>query len=75
MTSRPAKPEFDPLLAGLRAALRADNRSLYAKANVSGLSAPTIRNILNGRTRRPQGLTIQLAYAMLGYDLKPVRRN
>ena len=70
---RPVKPDVDPMLGDLREALRKDNRSTFAKANVSGLSPSTIKNILEGRTRMPQGLTYQMAYRMLGYQLRPVR--
>lgn len=69
---RPQKPEIDPMLADLREALAADRRSTFAKANVSGLSPSTINDILNHKTRRPQAVTYQMAYKMLGYELRPV---
>ena len=70
---RPVRPDVDPLLAKLRVSLVMDKRTYYAKANTSGLAPATIRNIEDGTTRRPQGVTIQMAYRMLGYELKPVR--
>jgi len=69
---RPQKPERDPLLDDLLPLLAADKRSTFAKANVSGLSASTIRNWQNGQVRRPQAVSVQMAYRMLGYELKPV---
>jgi hypothetical protein len=73
--NRPVKPDIDPLLTKLRAELVLDRRSFYAKANTSGLAPATIKNIQDGTTRRPMGVTIQMAYRMLGYELKPVRRR
>lgn len=70
---RPIRPDFDPLLTELRVALAMDRRTYYAKANTSGLAPATIKNIEDGITRRPQGVTIQMAYRMLGFELKPVR--
>ncbi len=68
---RPQKPERDPMLDDLLPLLAADKRSTFAKANVSGLSASTLNNWQNGKVRRPQGVSIQMAYRMLGYELKP----
>lgn len=70
---RPKRPDHDPLLADLREALAADQRSTWAKANVSGLAPATLANIQKGVTRRPTGITIQMAYAMLGYELVKVK--
>lgn len=70
---RPRRPDHDPMLSDLRSLLLADRRSLYAQANVSGLSPNTIKNITKGVTRQPQGVTIQMAYKMLGYKLVPVK--
>lgn len=72
---RPQKPVRDPMLDDLVELLRADNRSTFAKANVSGLSPSTLKNWENGKVRRPQGVSMQMAYKMLGYELKPVRVN
>jgi DNA-binding transcriptional regulator YiaG len=70
--SRPQKPDRDPMLNDIVELLRADKRSTYAKANVSGLSEATLRNWENGKVSRPQGVSIQMEYRMLGYELKPV---
>jgi hypothetical protein len=70
---RPKRPDVDPLLSALRTALAADNRTYYGKANSSGLAPTTIKRIQDGTTRRPQGVTMQMAYRMLGYELKPVK--
>lgn len=70
---RPKRPDHDPMLADLRALLAADKRTYWVKANVSGLSPSTLKKIEDGTTRRPQGVTVQLAYRMLGYSLKPVK--
>ena len=68
---RPQKPNRDPMLDDLVELLAADKRSTFAKANVSGLSPSTLNNWQNGKVRRPQGVSIQMAYRMLGYELKP----
>lgn len=69
---RPQKPDVDPMLSDLREALNSDKRSMFAKANVSGLAPATIKRIQEGITRRPQGVTYFMAYKMLGYRLTPV---
>ncbi|QIG76931.1 hypothetical protein EVC30_102 [Rhizobium phage RHph_Y1_11] len=71
--SRPQRPDHDPMLADLRQLLIKDKRSYHAKADLSGLAPSTLKNIEDGTTRRPQGVTIQMAYAMLGYKLKAVK--
>lgn len=70
---RPQKPNRDPMLDDLLPLLNADKRSTFAKANVSGLSPATLRNWSLGRVQRPMGVSIQMAYKMLGYRLTPVR--
>ena len=72
---RPKRPDYDPMLPDLRAALLRDNRSTFAKANVSGLAPSTIQKIERSITRHPQGTTLQMAWRMLGYDLKPIKRG
>lgn len=69
---RPTKPESDPIIPSLGELLRSDNRSNYAKANVSGLAPSTLSNIVKNRTRRPQHLTVAMIYQMYGYELRPV---
>jgi hypothetical protein len=70
---RPKRPDHDPMLGDLRELLARDGRSFYAKANVSGLAPSTIKKIVDGTTRRPQGVTVQMAYAMLGYSVRAVK--
>ena len=70
---RPKRPDIDPMLDALRNALRTDDRSYLAKANVSGLAPLTIKRIEVGITKRPTSITVQMAYKMLGYELRPVR--
>lgn len=69
---RPEKPAVDPLLDDLLHLLERDGRSTYAKANVSGLSTATINNWQNRKVRRPQAVSLQMAFKALGYELKPV---
>jgi transcriptional regulator with XRE-family HTH domain len=69
---RPQKPNRDPMLDDLVELLTADKRSTFAKANVSGLSPSTLKNWENGKVNRPQSVSMQMAYRMLGYELKPV---
>ena len=69
---RPQKPTRDPMLKQLLPLLNADKRSNFAKANVSGLSPATLRKWQNGEVNRPQGISLQMAFKMLGYELKPV---
>lgn len=69
---RPQKPDRDPMLEDLVELLAADKRSNFAKANVSGLSPATFKNWQNGKVRRPQSVSVQMAYKMLGYELRPV---
>ena len=72
-STRPVKPDADPLLLRLIPLLKADARSRWAQANVSGLSPATLRNWESGNVRRPQALSLAMAYRMLGYELKPQR--
>ena len=67
--SRPHKPNIDPMLDQIRTMIRNDPRSTWAKANVSGLSPNTINSWLNGKTRHPQAVSIQMAARMLGARL------
>lgn len=72
---RPQRPIRDPMLHDLLELLRADRRSRFAKANVSGLSPSTLKNWEMGKTRHPQSTSVQMAYKMLGYELRPVRTS
>lgn len=69
---RPVKPDMDPLLRDIVTLLKNDSRSTYAKANVSGLSPSTLKNWEKNKVRRPQSVSLQMAYRMLGYELRPV---
>lgn len=72
---RPTRPEEDPMLPDLLQLLAQDKRSVFAMADSSGLSTSTIRNWKNYKVRRPQSVSVQMAYAMLGYELRPVKRR
>jgi hypothetical protein len=61
------------MLLELRQLLMTDRRTFHAMADVSGLAPSTLRNIVDGKTRRPLGTTIQMAYAMLGYKIRAVK--
>lgn len=71
---KPTKPLIDPLLQQIVPLLRGDPRSNHALANVSGLSASTLRNWENGKVRRPQAVSVAMAARALGYSLELVRR-
>lgn len=71
--NKPEKPNIDPMLDDIVLLLQKDNRSTYAKANVSGLSSSTLNNWVKGRVRHPQSVSLQMAYRMLGYELRRVR--
>lgn len=72
---RPVKPDVDPLLGDLQNLLSGDNRTPYALANASGLAPSTIANINKRVTRRPQGVTLQMLAASLGYDVVLKKRR
>lgn len=67
--SRPNKPAVDPLYTQVVRLLRKDNRSNYAKSQVSGLSSATFRNWDQGTVRHPQSVSLQMAARMLGYKI------
>jgi len=67
--NRPTKPIVDPLYKQIVKFLLQDNRSTYAKANVSGLSQSTLNNWIKGKVRRPQSVSLQMAADMLGKKL------
>lgn len=71
--SKPEKPEIDPMLDDIVTLLRRDTRSTYAKANVSGLSSSTLNNWMKSKVKHPQSVSIQMAYRMLGYELRRVK--
>lgn len=71
---RPSKPDIDPLYSEIVRLIRDDNRSRYAKACVSGLSPSTLKNWEDGKVRRPQGVSLQMAAQMLGYNIELVKK-
>lgn len=75
MVARPKKPDVDPLYLQIVRKLREDKRSTYAKAQVSGLSPATLRNWQERKVRRPQGVSLQMAARMLGYEIRLVERE
>lgn len=67
---RPKRPEIDPLYKEILTLLKYDNRSTWAKANESGLSTTTIRNWEKRKVKRPSGVSLQMAAAMLGKRIR-----
>lgn len=72
--NRPRKPEVDPLYKKVVGLMERDKRSLYAKANVSGLSTSCLRSWQMGKVKRPQSVSLQMAAKMLGYELTLVKK-
>lgn len=72
---RPQKPDVDPLYREIVKLMAKDPRSRHAKAVVSGLSPATLKNWEKRAVRRPQGVSLQMAAKMLGYDIKLVERK
>jgi hypothetical protein len=67
---RPQRPSVDPLYQDLAAEFNADTRSVWVKANESGLSTTTIYNWRKGKTKHPSSTSLQMAAKMLGYRIK-----
>jgi len=63
---RPERPETDPIHVELMRLMDRDNRSVWQKANESGLSTTTIYNWQKHKTKRPTGVSLQMAAAFLG---------
>ena len=70
---RPKKPDVDPIYLELANALIRDSRSVYAKANISGLSPATINNWQQMKVRRPQGASMQMCAKALGFRIALVK--
>lgn len=68
--SRPQRPEVDPLYSELLQLFERDQRSVWEKANASGLSTSTIYNWQKHRTKRPSAISLQMAAAMLGKRIR-----
>lgn len=64
--NRPVRPDVDPLYDEIRTLILMDPRSTWAMANVSGLSTSTLKNWADGKVKRPQGVSLQMAARMLG---------
>jgi hypothetical protein len=67
---RPERPDIDPLYEELVGMFNSDDRSVWDKANDSGLSTTTIYNWRKGKTKRPSGVSLQMAAAMLGRKIR-----
>jgi hypothetical protein len=67
---RPQRPAVDPLYQDILEIFNADTRSVWTKANESGLSTTTIYNWRKGKTKHPSSTSLQLAAKMLGYTIK-----
>lgn len=63
---RPERPEEDPIHIEIMSLFDRDSRSVWEKADASGLSTTTIYNWRKRKTKRPSGVSLQLAAAMLG---------
>lgn len=64
--SRPERPDRDPIHVEILRLLERDKRSVWEKANASGLSTSTIYAWQKRKTKRPSGVSLQMAAAMLG---------
>jgi helix-turn-helix protein len=63
----------DPILEFLRNEITDSGLSTTHIATLAGLSTSTVRNICNGRTRRPQNLTVEAVLGALGWGRPPRR--
>lgn len=63
---RPERPEVDPIYLEVLQLLERDQRSVWTKANESGLSTTTIYNWQRHKTKRPSGVSLQMAARLLG---------
>lgn len=67
---RPERPEVDPLYWEIVQLMEHDRRSVWSKANESGLSTSTIRNWQRHKVKRPSGVSLQMAARMLGKRIR-----
>lgn len=70
--------ERDPIaeqLAEIVAGERKVRDFRWQQANRSGLSGQTIAKIEKGKTKRPQGVTLQMLADSLGYEVKLVKKG
>lgn len=63
---RPERPDEDPIHVEIMNLLEKDKRSVWEKANESGLSTTTLYNWQKRKTKRPTGVSLQMAAEMLG---------
>jgi transcriptional regulator with XRE-family HTH domain len=70
-TPVPIRPACDPLLPFVLDAL--EGHSPETIAEKSGLSAQTIRNWRQGRTKYPQAISMEFALRAVGYKLAVVK--
>jgi hypothetical protein len=70
--SRPKRPETDPIHVEIMKLMQSDPRSVWQIANESGLSTTTIYNWQNHKTKRPTGVSLQMAAKFLGKKIKLV---
>lgn len=63
--------DADPILEWLRADITDSGRSTAYLAERSGVCASTIHNLMNGRTKRPQNMTVDRLLTALGWERPP----
>jgi hypothetical protein len=68
--SRPDRPDNDPIHVEIMKLLERDSRSIWQKADASGLSTTTLYNWRKRKTKRPSGVSLQMAAAMLGRSIR-----
>jgi hypothetical protein len=67
---RPERPDVDPIHVQLMKLLDRDKSSVWEKANASGLSTSTIYNWQKRKTKRPSGVSLQMAAKFLGKKIR-----
>jgi len=67
---RPERPEVDPIYLQLMKLMERDKRSVWQKANESGLSTSTIYAWQKHKTKRPNGVSLQMAAKFLGKKIR-----
>lgn len=67
---RPQRPDVDPIYKEILKLVKRDRRSVWDKANDSGLSTTTFYNWQKGKTKRPSGVSLQMAAKMLGKRIR-----
>ncbi len=63
---RPERPDQDPIHVEIMSLLEKDPSSIWDKANESGLSTTTLYNWRKHKTKRPTGVSLQMAAKYLG---------